>query len=141
MEFLNRFLLEKVHLIKGLGFKLKYDNINMPEESVAPIDKWLKSRLTVINKPVTNVTVKREISKLLGKFLLLLIELTLLFYVTAIAFVLYTGCRPIEAAYIVLHKTVQNNNYKVKHAKFQYKASAPKSITKTKRDYFWLLPK
>ena len=37
VEFLNRFLHEKVHLIKGLGFKLKYDNINMPKESVAPI--------------------------------------------------------------------------------------------------------
>ena len=95
----------------------------------------------MINTAAANVTIKREISKLLGKCLLLLIELTLLFCVAAIAFVLYTGCRPIEAAYIVQHKTVEKNDYTVKHAKFQHRATAPKTITKTKRDYFWLLPK
>ena len=72
----------------------------------------------MINAAAANVTIKREISKLLGKCLLLLIELTLLFCVAAIAFVLYTGCRPIEAAYIVQHKTVEKNDYTVKHAKF-----------------------
>ena len=95
----------------------------------------------MINTAAANRTLRREISKLLGKFLLFLVVLTLLFCAVAIAVVLYTGCRPIEAAYVVLHKTVEKNDYRVKHAKFQHRATAPKSITKTKRDYFWLLPK
>ena len=38
VDFVNRFLFEKVHLIKGLGFDLKHDNVNLPEQSVGPID-------------------------------------------------------------------------------------------------------
>ena len=38
VDFVNRFLFEKVHLIKGLGFGLKHDNVNMPEQSIGPID-------------------------------------------------------------------------------------------------------
>ena len=55
--------------------------------------------------------------------------------------VLHTGCRPNEAAYVVINKSVAKNDYVVKHASFENKATAPKTITKTKRDYFWLLPK
>ena len=54
---------------------------------------------------------------------------------------LHVGCRPKEAAYIVLHKTVVLNNYMVKHLKFKYKATVPKRVAKTKRDYTFLLPK
>ena len=60
---------------------------------------------------------------------------------TACALVLHVGCRPKEAAYIVLHKTVVPNNYIVKHLKFKYKATVPKRVAKTKRDYTFLLPK
>ena len=55
--------------------------------------------------------------------------------------VLHTGCRPVEAAYVVMKKTIQKNTIKLKHATFEHKATASKDMTKTKRDYFWLLPK
>ena len=50
------------------------------------------------------------------------------------------GCRPSEASYIVMKKTIFANDYIVKHARHEFRATAPKAITKTKRDYFWLLP-
>ena len=55
--------------------------------------------------------------------------------------VLHTGCRPNEAAYVVVHKTYKKNTIKLKHASFEHQATAPKEITKTRRNYFWLLPK
>ena len=66
--FVNRYLVERVHLIKGLGFELKYDNVNMPEEYVDKIDAWLRGRLTQIKREADDNTLRREISKLLGKY-------------------------------------------------------------------------
>ena len=37
-------------------------------------------------------------------------------------------------------KTIVQNDYHVKHKRFNYKATAPAQITKTNLDYFWLLP-
>ena len=54
-------------------------------------------------------------SKLLGKYLLLRLTLTFLVNFSAISMVLHTGCRPVEAAYVVFNKTVVVNNYSVKH--------------------------
>ena len=59
---------------------------------------------------------------------------------TAILFLLWTGCRPSEAAYVVMHQTIAANDYYVPHENHHFKATAPAMITKTKRDYFWLLP-
>jgi hypothetical protein len=55
-------------------------------------------------------------------------------------FLLWTGCRSSEAAYVIVEKSIVANDYHVPHLKFRFKATAPASITKTKRDYFWLLP-
>ena len=66
--FVNRYLVERVHLIKGLGFDVKYDNVNMPEEYVDKIDTWLRGKLTEIKDKVADHTLKREVSKLLGKY-------------------------------------------------------------------------
>ena len=60
--------------------------------------------------------------------------------VTALALVLHIGCRPAEAAYIVFNKTIEKNEYVIKHAEFRERATVPMSVTKTKRDYFFLLP-
>ena len=60
--------------------------------------------------------------------------------VAAVALVLHIGCRPAEAAYIVFNKTIEKNEYVIKHAEFRERASVPMSVTKTKRDYFFLLP-
>ena len=59
----------------------------------------------------------------------------MLFYVLAVAMVLHTGCRPNEAAYVVVHKTYKKNTIKLKHASFEHQATAPKEITKTRRNY------
>ena len=53
---------------------------------------------------------------------------------------LHLGCRPSEAAYIVVHKRIEKNKHQIKHARHDFMATAPKSITKTKRDYEWLVP-
>ena len=58
----------------------------------------------------------------------------------AIALVLHIGCRPAEAAYIVFNRSIEKNDYMIKHAKFKERATAPKAVTKTKQDYFFLLP-
>ena len=59
---------------------------------------------------------------------------------TAIFVVLVTGCRPKEAAYIVHNKSIRANDYFVKHMVHKLQAFVPASISKTKRDYLWLLP-
>ena len=53
---------------------------------------------------------------------------------------LSTGCRPKEAAYIVWHKSIKDNDYIVKHQVHNYQAYVPAEVTKTKHDYLWLLP-
>ena len=63
-----------------------------------------------------------------------------LYIVEAIALVLHIGCRPAEAAYIVFNRSIEKNDYVIKHAKFKERATAPKTVTKTKHDYFFLLP-
>ena len=55
-------------------------------------------------------------------------------------FVLATGCRPKEGAYIVQHKTIRRNDYLVKHMVHNYQAFVPADFTKTERDYLYLLP-
>ena len=53
---------------------------------------------------------------------------------------LITGCRPKEAAYLVQENSLQPNDY----PDFRYcdwKATMPKAVTKTKRDYKWGIPK
>ena len=59
---------------------------------------------------------------------------------TAIFVVLVTGCRPKEAAYIVHSKSIRANDYYVKHMVHKLQAFVPASVSKTKRDYLWLLP-
>lgn len=139
--FVNRYMNERVHLVKSIGFHAKYDNVNMPEEYASKIDAWLRGRLTQIKHKAADRTLKREISKLLGKCQPMLDDPQLLSFVAAVATVLHTGCRPSEAAYVVFHKTIKKSTIKLKHASFELQATAPKDITKTKRDYFWLLPK
>ena len=63
-----------------------------------------------------------------------------LYIAVAVALVLHIGCRPAEAAYIVFNKTIEKNEYVIKHAEFRERATVPMSVTKTKRDYFFLLP-
>ena len=59
----------------------------------------------------------------------------------AIYILLHTGCRLSEAAYVVYHKSIVASDYFVPHMKHPFKATMPRSVTKTSRDYFWLLPK
>ena len=61
------------------------------------------------------------------------------FYI-AIHFLLFTGCRPQEAAYVVLNKTIVDNDYIVPHYDRKFKATSPIEVNKTEMDYFWLLP-
>ena len=39
-----------------------------------------------------------------------------------------------------MNKSVRKNEYIVKHARHDFRVTAPKQMTKTKRDYFWLVP-
>ena len=56
----------------------------------------------------------------------------------AIQLILHTGCRPIEAAYIILKKTARFNDEKMESDKFM-EASVPGHISKTVKPYFWAL--
>lgn len=38
------------------------------------------------------------------------------------------------------HKTIKDNEHLVKHEEHDYQAFVPYNITKTQRDYFWLIP-
>lgn len=41
---------------------------------------------------------------------------------------------------MVVHKTIFVNDLHVPHMVSNYKSTAPKHVTKTKRDYYWFLP-
>ena len=56
-----------MHLIKGLPSELKYDNTNLPEGHVHPIDMWLARRLKDIKNVADTTILKREVAKILGK--------------------------------------------------------------------------
>ena len=100
--FVNQYVPDKVHHIKGLGFNLRPDNVNFPEQYLLPVDRWLKARLAQIYRMTSTGALKREISKILGKYVLFFSgELILLLPVSACALVLHLGCRPSEASYIV----------------------------------------
>ena len=119
--FVNQYVPDKVHHIKGLGFNLRPDNVNFPEQYLLPVDKWLKDRLAQIYRMTFTGALRREISKILGKYVLFFSgELILLLPVSACALVLHLGCRPSEASYIVKHKSIRKNRYKIKHARHDY---------------------
>ena len=107
--FVNRYMIERVHLVSSFGFEHKYDNVNMPEEHVDQIDAWLRGRLTQIKHETADRKLRRETSKLLGKYWPALVDPQLMTFVVAVAMVLHTGCRPKEAAYVVWHKTFKKN--------------------------------
>ena len=66
--------------------------------------------------------------------------LILVFFVAAIGLVLYTGCRPSEASWIVINKSFETSTYDYFHAKHSFIALMPKEITKTRKSYRWLVP-
>ena len=64
---------------------------------------------------------------------------TVSIYVTAVLFVLITGCRPSEASYIVRANAVEPNTYPdFRPAKWV--AKVPPQYNKTKRWYQWPVP-
>ena len=105
-----------MHLIPGIGYQLQIDNVNMPVKHVATIDKWLQKRASILKSKPTNTKNAREISKILGKSALVVVhKLTELLPVSAVTIALHTGCRPSEAVYIVLNKSIEKNDYQLKH--------------------------
>ena len=66
--------------------------------------------------------------------------LILVFFVAAIGLVLYTGCRPSEAAWIVINKAFEPTPYDFFHAEHHFIALMPKEFTKTHRSYRWIVP-
>ena len=56
------------------------------------------------------------------------------------ALLLYLGCRPKEAAFILTFKSISRNDIKVTHQSHKWKATMPKEHTKTNVDYVWLVP-
>jgi hypothetical protein len=50
----------------------------------------------------------------------------------------HSGCRPIEAAYVIHNGTVEISTWK-RHG-YKYMATSPDTITKTGKTYKWLLP-
>ena len=48
--------------------------------------------------------------------------------------------RPKEAAFIIQHKSIHANAHIVFNSSSKLQATVPGTDTKTKRDYFWLLP-
>ena len=141
VKFVNRYLTEPVHLIQGIGYQLKIDNVNMPIKYVSMIHTWLQKRASTLKSKLPSIRNEREMSKILGKSSHLIFhQLTEFFAVSAVTIALHTGCRPSEAAYIVLNKSIETNDYLLKHQTYEQRATAPKEFTKTSYDYFWLLP-
>ena len=56
------------------------------------------------------------------------------------ALLLFLGCRPKEAAWILFNKSISRNDIRVTHQSHKWKATMPKEHTKTKVDYVWLVP-
>ena len=56
-----------MRLIKGPPTELKYDNTNLPEGHVHPIDMWLARRLKDIKDAANTTKLQREVAKILGK--------------------------------------------------------------------------
>ena len=67
VQFVNQYVTDKVHHLKGLGFDLHHDNINMPEEYIERIDEWLRDRLVELQEEASSVKHRREMSKIFGK--------------------------------------------------------------------------
>ena len=53
-----------------------------------------------------------------------------------------TGCRREEAAYVAMHKPIFHNDTvtNLRWGKFDWKITMPAYETKTRVDYYWLIP-
>ena len=64
-----------------------------------------------------------------------------MYYVAGVYFLLLTGCRPNEAAFLVLtKKSFQRNDYPA-FKDCDWKATIPAEYTKTAVEYKWGIPK
>ena len=57
-----------MHLIRDQFYKHKYDNTNLPVKHVEPIYDWLRARLREIRDGANSEELRREVSKILGKY-------------------------------------------------------------------------
>ena len=79
VQFVNQFVNDKVFHKKGTGFDLRGENVNFPEQFVQQVDQWLRDRLARVNIEAGPVKLRREVSKILGKY-----ELPSLFQLTVL---------------------------------------------------------
>ena len=67
MDFTNRYRDDPIHLIKSIAQERKFENVNMPAESMKKLREFLlKQYLELKSKSVNKATTIR-ISKVLGK--------------------------------------------------------------------------
>ena len=66
-KFVNREQEEFVKVIEPVGYALKDDNVNLPDEWEEPLNKWLKARLGKLCALTPVLENSQEISKIFGK--------------------------------------------------------------------------
>ena len=110
----------------------------MPADVIKKVQK--NTHAEVIKAKITGrkpVDVK-HLQNLLGKQTISAV-LTVFIFASAIFLVAMTGCRPNEACYIVLNKSVQPSNMWVRDSAHKWVATVPAEFTKTDIPYSWLV--
>ena len=141
VKFVNSAQEHQVQHIDPVHFVVQHDNVNLPDDQEKPINDWLRRRYAKLRAAERTQAVQQEMSKVLGKCHFRFASLTAVFAAAACALVMFTGCRPNEAAWIVVHKTVDQETVTLVHAEFDWMATVPEGSTKTHREYHILLPK
>ena len=67
-KFVNREQEEFVKVIEPVGYALKDDNVNLPDEWEEPLNKWLKARLRKLCATTPVLELSQELSKIFGKY-------------------------------------------------------------------------
>ena len=67
-KFVNREQEEFVKVIEPVGYALKDDNVNLPDEWEEPLNKWLKARLRKLCASTPVLELGQELSKIFGKY-------------------------------------------------------------------------
>ena len=87
-DFMNRYLNDRIELIKSVSHKRDSENVQMPAENIEKLHEHLVRRyIELKGKSQTDVVV-REISKVLGKYHFKM----LLMHHTSCALQLYSSC-------------------------------------------------
>jgi len=67
VDFMNRYLNTRIELIKSISHKRDSENVQMPVENMHELTRYALERYHELAEKTAGSSVRREISKLLGK--------------------------------------------------------------------------